>query len=66
MKLSVVIPAYNEVKTIRDIVALVRSVPYEKEILIVDDCSKDGTQTILKEMENEPDIRVFYHTVNRG
>jgi glycosyltransferase involved in cell wall biosynthesis len=66
VKLSVVIPAYNEVKTIRDIVALVRSVPYEKEILIVDDCSKDGTQTILKEMENEPDIRVFYHTVNRG
>jgi glycosyltransferase involved in cell wall biosynthesis len=66
VKLSVVIPAYNEVKTIREIVAIVRSVPYEKEILIVDDCSKDGTQTILKEMENEPDIRVFYHTVNRG
>lgn len=66
MKLSVVIPAYNEVETIRGIVARVSSTPYEKEILIVDDCSKDGTRKILKEMENEQDIRVFYHTVNRG
>ncbi len=66
MKLSIVIPAYNERQTIREIVSLVRSTPFEKEILIVDDCSIDGTRDILKEMENEPDTHVFYHTVNQG
>ena len=44
MKLSIVIPCYNEAKTIRTIVERVRSSPYpNKEIIIVDDCSRDGT-----------------------
>lgn len=66
MKLSVVIPAYNEKKTIREIVDRVRATPFEKEIVIVDDFSRDGTREILKEMEIESDIRVFYHPENRG
>ncbi len=66
MKLSVIIPAYNEKDTIREIVDRVRATPFEKEIVIVDDCSRDGTRDILREMEREPDIRVFYHEVNRG
>jgi glycosyltransferase involved in cell wall biosynthesis len=66
VKLSIVIPAYNERQTIREIVSRVRSTPYEKEILIIDDCSVDGTRDILKEMENDRDIRVFYHAVNQG
>jgi glycosyltransferase involved in cell wall biosynthesis len=66
-KLSVAIPCYNEEKTIRAIVERVRAVPIPKEIVIVDDCSKkDRTREILKEMEQEPDIRVFYHEKNMG
>jgi glycosyltransferase involved in cell wall biosynthesis len=66
VKLSVVIPAYNEKDTIREIVSRVRVTPYDKEIVIVDDFSRDGTRDILKEMEQDPDIRIFYHPENRG
>lgn len=66
MKLSIVIPAYNEKNTIRAIVDRVRATPFEKELIIVDDCSKDGTRDILRELEREPDIRVIYHEVNQG
>lgn len=66
VKLSIVIPAYNERQTIREIVNRVRSTPFDKEILIIDDYSVDGTREILKELEKEPDIRVFYHPINRG
>lgn len=49
MKLSVVIPCYNELKTIRAIVQAVREAPYQpKEIIVVDDCSTDGTRDLLK------------------
>ena len=47
MKLSVVIPVYNEAATVRDIVQRVRAVPLEKEIIVVDDGSTDGTRDIL-------------------
>ena len=68
MKLSVVIPCYNEEKTIRQIVASVRAAApgIEKEILIVDDCSKDGTREVLTELEKEQGIRVCYHAKNQG
>ncbi|MCE5249107.1 glycosyltransferase family 2 protein [bacterium] len=66
MKLSIVMPVYNEHKTLREIINLVRKTPFEKEIVIVDDCSTDGTRDILKELGNEPDIRVFYHEKNMG
>jgi glycosyltransferase involved in cell wall biosynthesis len=67
MKLSIVIPCYNEQKTIRSIVDTVRSAPVEqKEIIIVDDCSTDGTREIL-EAEIKPLVsRVIYHEKNRG
>ena len=49
MKLSIVIPCYNETKTIRAIVDRVRAAPIaEKEIIIVDDCSRDGTRDLLR------------------
>ena len=49
MKLSVVIPCYNEAKTIRTIVDRVRAAPVaDKEIIIVDDCSRDGTRDLLR------------------
>jgi glycosyltransferase involved in cell wall biosynthesis len=66
MQLSVVIPVYNEVKTLERIVAAVRAVPIEKEIILVDDCSTDGSRALLQELEKLPDVRAFYHAVNQG
>jgi glycosyltransferase involved in cell wall biosynthesis len=66
MKLSVVIPVYNEEDTIANLVDRVMAVPVEKEIVLVDDCSKDGTRERLREIANRPGVRVFYHEVNQG
>jgi glycosyltransferase involved in cell wall biosynthesis len=67
MKLSIVIPCYNERKTIHAIVAAVRAAPVaDKEIIVVDDCSSDGTRDLLR-TEIEPLVtRVIYHDVNQG
>lgn len=67
MKLSIIIPCYNEKNTIHSIVDAVRASPYEnKEIIIVDDCSKDGTRDILRS-EIAPLVdQIIYHEVNRG
>jgi glycosyltransferase involved in cell wall biosynthesis len=69
MKLSVVMPAYNEQATIRTIVSRVLEVdlgPVEKELVIVDDGSKDGTREILKELEGQQGVRVFFQPHNQG
>jgi glycosyltransferase involved in cell wall biosynthesis/predicted HTH domain antitoxin len=68
LKLSVVMPCYNEKNTIRDILKRVQSVEIPKEILIVDDCSKDGTRDLLRqEIEGKyDDVRVLYHEKNQG
>jgi glycosyltransferase involved in cell wall biosynthesis len=68
LKLSVVIPVYNERRTIREIVARVRSVrlPVDVEIVIVDDFSTDGTRTILMDLEALSDVQVVFHEQNRG
>jgi len=67
MKLSVIIPCFNEVKTIDTIVEAVINAPYNnKEIIIVDDCSNDGTRERLKsEIEQRVD-KVIYHEKNKG
>jgi len=67
MKLSVVIPCYNEVRTIRHIVDRVRAAPVaEREIIIVDDCSRDGTRDLLR-TEIAPLVdKVLFHEVNQG
>ena len=67
MKLSIVIPCYNERKTIRAIVDAVRAAPVaEKEIIVVDDCSVDGTRDILKSEIAPLVTRIIYHEVNQG
>ena len=66
--LSVVIPVYNERRTLLELLALVRSVDLQKEIILVDDGSRDGTTELLRdEVEGRfPDVRVYYHETNRG
>lgn len=68
MKLSVVIPVFNEAKTIRELVGRVQAVePDDKELVIVDDYSTDGTRDVLAEIERESaNVRVFHHERNRG
>ncbi len=66
MKLSVVMPAYNEAKTIREIVRRVQAVPVEKEIVIVDDGSTDGTRDILRELDGHDGVRVIFQPSNLG
>jgi glycosyltransferase involved in cell wall biosynthesis len=65
-KLSVVIPVYNEQRWIRELVQRVDAVPIPKEILLVDDCSTDGTRDILRQLESQGDVRVFYQPHNQG
>lgn len=66
-KLSVVIPVYNEERWIREIIRRVRAVPIPKEIILVDDCSTDGTRKILdEEIGKLPDCRVILHDHNQG
>ncbi|HNX91848.1 MAG TPA: glycosyltransferase family 2 protein, partial [Candidatus Omnitrophota bacterium] len=62
------IPVYNEKKTILDLLDLVKLVSMDKEIVVVDDCSKDGTRELLKKHfgAEAGDIRIFYHEVNKG
>lgn len=76
MKLSVIIPVYNEAATVSEMINRVGKVNLGKEIIVVDDGSTDGTREILKEVESEnlkvqsgsesEDVKIIYHQKNRG
>jgi glycosyltransferase involved in cell wall biosynthesis len=66
MKLSVVIPVYNEKKTILEIIDRVRQVALPKEIIIVDDCSPDGTREILQSLPKAEDLKIVLQPRNFG
>ena len=67
MKLSIVIPCYNEKNTIQNLLEVVRKVPIEdKEIIVVDDCSKDGTRNLLQNELKHLVDRLILHEVNQG
>jgi glycosyltransferase involved in cell wall biosynthesis len=66
VKLSVLIPVYNEARTIEEILRLVTAVPFEKEILVVDDGSTDGTREILARWDGRSGVRVILHPGNLG
>ncbi len=81
MKLSVIIPAYNEIKTIEEIIFRVQNVAIDKEIIIIDDGSSDGTRELLEKLEKSKlkyhsnvidkdiktdNIKVYYQSVNMG
>jgi len=69
VKLSIIVPVYNEKRTILTVLKRVESAPYDKEIVVIDDCSTDGTREVLREIDETrqiPSIRVLYHAVNQG
>jgi glycosyltransferase involved in cell wall biosynthesis len=71
MLLSIIIPAYNEKETLADLVDRVQRVdlsPWEldKEILVVDDCSRDGTLEVAQSLADQGVIRLIRHSVNQG
>jgi glycosyltransferase involved in cell wall biosynthesis len=65
-RLSVVIPVFNERQWLAEVLRRVRAVPVPTEIIIVDDCSTDGTRELLRDMEAAPDLCILYQPVNRG
>ncbi|MBL8863437.1 MAG: glycosyltransferase family 2 protein [Planctomycetes bacterium] len=67
MKLSVVIPVYNEEATLAEIVRRVQATPFDKEILLVDDGSRDRSREIMEALAREhPNVRCFRHATNSG
>jgi glycosyltransferase involved in cell wall biosynthesis len=67
LSLSVVVPVYNERNTIHEILRQVRSVPIPKQIILVDDCSSDGTREILEHLaKTDTDLTIAFHEKNQG
>ena len=66
MKISIVIPVFNESKTICDVIARVEEAINDKEIIIVDDNSTDGTRDLLLKYEGKKDFKVIYQHKNKG
>lgn len=66
MLLSVIIPCYNEVATVEAIVQKVLEVPVEKEVIIVDDGSTDGSREVIRQLEGKYPVKALFHEVNKG
>ena len=68
LKISIIMPAYNEMATIAEIISKVQAVDvgFSKEIIVVDDASADGTRDALKAFREMQDVRVIFHERNRG
>jgi glycosyltransferase involved in cell wall biosynthesis len=66
LQLSIIIPAYNEVATLEELVRRVEQLPIDKEIIVVDDCSRDGTGAVAERLATAGRIRLFRHDLNRG
>ncbi|MEP7133287.1 MAG: glycosyltransferase family 2 protein, partial [Acidobacteriota bacterium] len=66
MKLSVLMPVYNEARTIDEVLRLVCAVPVEKEVIVVDDGSTDGTRDLLARWDGRAGVRVILHERNQG
>ena len=66
LRISVVVPVYNEKATVTEIVRRIRAVPISKEIILVDDASTDGTRDVLVTLDRGEDLRIVLHEKNRG
>lgn len=65
-RLSVVIPIFNEVRTLEEVIAKVRSIGLNLEMVLVDDGSSDGTRELLEGMDDAEDLKIVFHSQNRG
>jgi glycosyltransferase involved in cell wall biosynthesis len=66
MKLSVIVPVYNEAGTIAELLRRIRAVPLETEIILVDDYSTDGSREVLAAEADQPGTKLFLHARNQG
>jgi glycosyltransferase involved in cell wall biosynthesis len=64
--ISVIIPVYNERNTVLEVVQRVQKQPFDKEIIIVDDCSSDGTTDLLKQTDWPENVQIYFHAKNTG
>jgi len=65
MKISVIMPVFNEKETIEEVLRRIKNVKLKKEIIVVDDYSTDGTRQLLKRI-NDKEIKVLFHSGNKG
>ena len=66
MNVSVIVPVFNEVKTIREVLARIRAVPLQIQLIVVDDYSTDGTREVLADEARTPGTTLLLHQVNQG
>ena len=66
LRVSVVIPVYNEKRTVFDVIARIRALPFETEIIVVDDCSTDGTRGWLETVRGAPGLKLILKDENQG
>jgi dolichol-phosphate mannosyltransferase len=66
MKISIIIPIFNEERLLPTVLTNIRQLPFEKELILVDDCSQDGTHAILEQEKKQPDTKILYHSINQG
>jgi glycosyltransferase involved in cell wall biosynthesis len=65
-KLSVIIPVFNERRTVEEVVRKIKDLPVEKEIIVIDDYSTDGSRELLKKLQPELKLKLILHSENRG
>ena len=66
MIVSVVIPVFNEMRTLEQVIKRVQAVPVEKEIILVDDYSNDGSRELVQSLGEQPNVRAVLHEYNQG
>ena len=66
MIVSVVIPVFNEMRTLEQVIKRVQAVPVEKEIILVDDYSNDGSRELVQSLAEQPNVRAVLHDYNQG
>ena len=64
-KLTIIIPAYNEIKTIQDIINKIFNIKIDKQIILVDDYSSDGTKEVIEKNKDKID-KIIFHDINKG